>query len=344
MRSAFFRATSRASNLLSSSAGATGALVKRTFASTTTGSAATTALKRVSRPLLFSAALAGTAITALAASPASGSSTASSGHGHALSPLDVPECQVSTAIRGMIGFPAVTEPAYPEVSHYEGPPKPPVRPRWSPTAEAFFADFSEQGYVQIPQTFSTHSFVAGGHGVERRVQFRFYVKRGDVLPNSDFSLAPATGGRTIDPKAKAALAEASPLQAGASVLHGTPHHTTNNISSKVIDKAASAPVAAAAVKSDAAAAAPVSKKVSATTVSDFDPQGNGLSLSGIIHFGPDAQGPKDCVHGGAIAALADSAMGQAVAAAGMSCVTANLSVNYRSLIRTSSFSRYFSKA
>lgn len=49
----------------------------------------------------------------------------------------------------------------------------------------------------------------------------------------------------------------------------------------------------------------------------------------FAHFGKLTEGPRDHVHGGAISAMADTAMGVSVWYYGIPCVTANLSVNYR---------------
>jgi len=55
-------------------------------------------------------------------------------------------------------------------------------------------------------------------------------------------------------------------------------------------------------------------------------------LTGVAHFGADCEGPPRCVHGGAIAALADSALGKCAHHCGFKCVTVNLNVNYRRFI------------
>ena len=50
-------------------------------------------------------------------------------------------------------------------------------------------------------------------------------------------------------------------------------------------------------------------------------------------FGPGAEGPPGHVHGGALAALLDEAMGMAVLATGRVCVAARLEVDFRSMLR-----------
>ncbi|KAL9986320.1 hypothetical protein ACROYT_G000456 [Oculina patagonica] len=55
-------------------------------------------------------------------------------------------------------------------------------------------------------------------------------------------------------------------------------------------------------------------------------------LKGVIQFGPYTQGPPGCVHGGASAAMMDSAIGVCVNKAFSHCVTASLSMNYKSFL------------
>ena len=58
-----------------------------------------------------------------------------------------------------------------------------------------------------------------------------------------------------------------------------------------------------------------------------------LTLKGVVHFGPDCEGPPRSVHGGCSAAVLDAIAGiAAYRTARMPCVTANLSVNYREKI------------
>lgn len=54
-----------------------------------------------------------------------------------------------------------------------------------------------------------------------------------------------------------------------------------------------------------------------------------LEMKMIAHFGAWTEGPIDHVHGGAISAMADTAMGVCITYAGYPCVTARLIVNYR---------------
>lgn len=49
-------------------------------------------------------------------------------------------------------------------------------------------------------------------------------------------------------------------------------------------------------------------------------------------FGPGAEGPPAHVHGGALAALMDEAMGMAVLATGRVCVAARIEVDFRSMV------------
>lgn len=56
------------------------------------------------------------------------------------------------------------------------------------------------------------------------------------------------------------------------------------------------------------------------------------SIAALLHWGPFSQGPKDCVHGGAIATAADVLAYRTVSGCGLVCVTANLSVDYRRVI------------
>jgi len=55
-------------------------------------------------------------------------------------------------------------------------------------------------------------------------------------------------------------------------------------------------------------------------------------LVGLVHFGPDTEGPPRCVHGGCTAAVVDSALGTCAWKSGHAAVTANLNVNYRKFI------------
>lgn len=55
-------------------------------------------------------------------------------------------------------------------------------------------------------------------------------------------------------------------------------------------------------------------------------------LKGVIQFGPYTQGPEGCVHGGASAAMMDSAIGVCVSRSFSHCVTASLTTNYKSLL------------
>ena len=50
-------------------------------------------------------------------------------------------------------------------------------------------------------------------------------------------------------------------------------------------------------------------------------------------FGPGAEGPPGHVHGGALAALLDEAMGMAVLSTGRVCVAARIEVDFRSMLR-----------
>lgn len=55
-------------------------------------------------------------------------------------------------------------------------------------------------------------------------------------------------------------------------------------------------------------------------------------LVGKILFGPGAQGPPDHVHGGAMAAILDEAMGGAAWQAGLPVVAANLDITFRQML------------
>jgi len=50
-------------------------------------------------------------------------------------------------------------------------------------------------------------------------------------------------------------------------------------------------------------------------------------------FGPGAEGPPGHVHGGALAALLDEAMGMAALATGRVCVAGRIEVDFRSMVR-----------
>ncbi|XP_065198398.1 acyl-coenzyme A thioesterase THEM4-like [Sycon ciliatum] len=56
-------------------------------------------------------------------------------------------------------------------------------------------------------------------------------------------------------------------------------------------------------------------------------------LRGVVEFGPYAQGPPSCAHGGATATIADACMGSVVWHTGRKAVTANLNVNYKNLVQ-----------
>jgi acyl-coenzyme A thioesterase PaaI-like protein len=51
-------------------------------------------------------------------------------------------------------------------------------------------------------------------------------------------------------------------------------------------------------------------------------------LFGVITFGPEAEGPPGCAHGGAIAAILDDCMGSAAWAGGHSVVAVSLEVRF----------------
>ncbi len=216
-------------------------------------------------------------------------------------PYRIPEFPLSS-FPDSPNVPRYDEFEYAEESHYPGPPKPPARYEWSDRAKEIFTSFEEDGYIPLPFIYHPHSFIAGGHGVERRVRYHFLLKKGTI---------PAPGTPEAE-AAAAAAAVANSASAAATTASPVP---------------SSAPFGAAGGKGG---------RPALPTPADFGPEGNIMSLAGVVHFGPDAQGPKDCVHGGAIAALADSVMALAVASTGMACVTANLNVNYKNLIRTSS--------
>ncbi len=55
-------------------------------------------------------------------------------------------------------------------------------------------------------------------------------------------------------------------------------------------------------------------------------------LQARIWFGPETQGPPEHVHGGAMAAVFDEALGLAAWAAGYSVVVGNLNVSFRNLL------------
>lgn len=55
-------------------------------------------------------------------------------------------------------------------------------------------------------------------------------------------------------------------------------------------------------------------------------------LLGVITFGPEAEGPPGCAHGGAIAAVLDDCMGSAAWAAGHSAVAISLEVYYKKFV------------
>lgn len=55
-------------------------------------------------------------------------------------------------------------------------------------------------------------------------------------------------------------------------------------------------------------------------------------VKGVIQFGPFTEGPVGCVHGGASAAMMDSAIGVCVNKCIPGCVTASLTTNYKSLL------------
>lgn len=55
-------------------------------------------------------------------------------------------------------------------------------------------------------------------------------------------------------------------------------------------------------------------------------------LVGSVFFGPEAEGPPGCAHGGSIASVLDDAMGTAAWAAGHRVVALNLNVDFRKFI------------
>lgn len=56
-------------------------------------------------------------------------------------------------------------------------------------------------------------------------------------------------------------------------------------------------------------------------------------LKGLIKFGPDVEGPPQCVHGGCSAAVIDGCLGTLAQHASLvPCLTANLTINYREKI------------
>jgi len=55
-------------------------------------------------------------------------------------------------------------------------------------------------------------------------------------------------------------------------------------------------------------------------------------LKGVVQFGLYTQGPPGCVHGGASASMMDSAIGVCVNKCFTHCVTATLSMNYKSFL------------
>lgn len=59
---------------------------------------------------------------------------------------------------------------------------------------------------------------------------------------------------------------------------------------------------------------------------------NEKRVKGVIQFGPYTQGPPGCVHGGASATVMDSIIGVCVNKSYPGCVTASLTMNYKSLL------------
>nr|XP_058951624.1 acyl-coenzyme A thioesterase THEM4-like [Pocillopora verrucosa] len=59
---------------------------------------------------------------------------------------------------------------------------------------------------------------------------------------------------------------------------------------------------------------------------------NEKKVKGVIQFGSYTQGPPGCVHGGASASMMDSAIGVCVNKSFPGCVTASLTMNYKSLL------------
>lgn len=55
-------------------------------------------------------------------------------------------------------------------------------------------------------------------------------------------------------------------------------------------------------------------------------------LHAKVHFGPMAEGPPGCAHGGSIAAVLDEVMGCCAWANQHSVVAANLNINYRGMV------------
>ena len=56
------------------------------------------------------------------------------------------------------------------------------------------------------------------------------------------------------------------------------------------------------------------------------------TLTGVVFFGQNVEGPPGCVHGGCIATIIDSMMGGIIWLSGHKAVTVNLNVNYRKFI------------
>jgi acyl-coenzyme A thioesterase PaaI-like protein len=62
-------------------------------------------------------------------------------------------------------------------------------------------------------------------------------------------------------------------------------------------------------------------------------------LHGVVFFGPEAEGPPGCGHGGSIASVLDDAMGTTAWASGYRVVALNLNVNFRKFVPLASTTR-----
>jgi acyl-coenzyme A thioesterase PaaI-like protein len=62
-------------------------------------------------------------------------------------------------------------------------------------------------------------------------------------------------------------------------------------------------------------------------------------LFGTVYFGPEAEGPPGCGHGGSIASILDDSMGTSAWASGFRVVALNLNVNFRKFVPLETYAR-----
>lgn len=236
------------------------------------------------------------------------------------------------------------------------PPNPAAH-AWSDKAVNTMKSLEEHGYTLKRAVPNPHSFVSGGYRPDRRIRFQFFYKPG---PAAQAAAGAGADGSSGSVRPNQAMGSPAGLEGPAALAHMPSLLATPSGSGAGSGAAAPSPSSSGTAQSHA----PSPPIPSMPT---------GL-LAGVVHFGPDCVGPPQCVHGGAIAAAADSAMGQAYADVGpamlftcarmsrpperdctthrtspiatpplflrsvwysnMASVTASMTVNYKKLIRT----------